>query len=82
MAHDRHERWGARKIKRWLEDLGHCMPAFSTVHNLMARHGLLPGVSPGIPAQGGSNMMQSPLADGFKGHFPFAVTLSSAHPAG
>ncbi|HDV8501509.1 TPA: helix-turn-helix domain-containing protein, partial [Enterobacter bugandensis] len=43
MAHDRHQRWGARKIKRWLEDQGHRMPAFSTVHNLMARHGLLPG---------------------------------------
>ncbi len=37
MAHDRYERWGARKIKRWLEDQGHRMPAFSTVHNLMAR---------------------------------------------
>ncbi|WP_437616675.1 helix-turn-helix domain-containing protein, partial [Erwinia sp. V71] len=50
MAHARHERWGARKIKRWLEDQGHRMPAFSTVHNLMARQGLLPGAAPGIPA--------------------------------
>jgi transposase len=43
MAHCAHDRWGARKIKRWLEDRGHVLPAFSTVHNLMARHGLLPG---------------------------------------
>ena len=26
MAHDRHERWGARKIKRWLEDRGTVCP--------------------------------------------------------
>lgn len=73
MAHDRHERWGARKIKRWLEDQGHTMPAFSTVHNLMARHGLLPGASPGIPATGRfehdapNRLWQMD----FKGHFPF-----------
>ncbi|MBV7407342.1 helix-turn-helix domain-containing protein, partial [Enterobacter sp. ENT03] len=52
MAHARHERWGARKIKRWLEDQGHRIPASSTVHKLMARHGLLPGTAPGIPATG------------------------------
>ena len=26
MAHDRHQRWGARKIKRWLEDQGTVCP--------------------------------------------------------
>ncbi|KJN24930.1 IS481 family transposase, partial [Enterobacter bugandensis] len=73
MAHDRHQRWGARKIKRWLEDQGHRMPAFSTVHNLMARHGLLPGASPGVPATGRfehdapNRLWQMD----FKGHFPF-----------
>lgn len=73
MAHDRHQRWGARKIKRWLEDQGHTMPAFSTVHTLMARHGLLPGTSPGIPATGRfehdapNRLWQMD----FKGHFPF-----------
>ncbi|MCU6330453.1 IS481 family transposase, partial [Enterobacter quasiroggenkampii] len=73
MAHERHARWGARKIKRWLEDRGHRMPAFSTVHNLMARHGLLPGASPGIPATGRfehdapNRLWQMD----FKGHFPF-----------
>lgn len=49
------------------------MPAFSTVHNLMARHGLLPGASPGIPATGRfehdapNRLWQMD----FKGHFPF-----------
>ncbi len=62
MAHGRHQRWGARKIKRWLEDQGHRMPAFSTVHNLMGRHGLLPGASPGVPATG---RFEPALADGF-----------------
>ncbi len=50
MADDRHERW-SRKIKRWLEDQGQTT-AFSTVTYPMARHGLLPGASPGIPATG------------------------------
>ncbi|MEY7823985.1 DDE-type integrase/transposase/recombinase, partial [Enterobacter cloacae] len=73
MAHDRHERWGARKIKRWLEDQGHRMPAFSTVHNLMARHGLLPGTSPGIPATGRfeHDAPNQLWQMDFKGHFPF-----------
>jgi len=35
MVHELHQHWGARKIKRWPED---GMPAFSTVHSLMARH--------------------------------------------
>lgn len=51
-AHALHPRRGARKIKRWLEDRGHSMPAFSTVHSIMARHSLLPGFPPGIPATG------------------------------
>ena len=85
MAHARHERWGARKIKRWLEDRGHTMPAFSTVHNLMARHGLLPGTAPGIPATGRfehdapNRLWQMD----FKG--PLSLwrwPLPSAHPAG
>lgn len=80
MAHERHDRWGARKIKRWLEDAGHVLPAFSTVHNLMARHGLLPGLPPGIPATGRfehSAPNQLWQMD-FKGHFPFAA--GRCHP--
>ncbi|HAT2971331.1 TPA: transposase, partial [Kluyvera intermedia] len=74
MAHCAHERWGARKIKRWLEDRGHVLPAFSTVHNLMARHGLLPGGTPGIPATGRfEHTAPNQLWQmDFKGHFPFA----------
>lgn len=73
IAHAAHARWGARKVKRWLEDQGHAMPACSTVHNLMARHGLLPGLTPGIPATGRfehsapNRLWQMD----FKGHFPF-----------
>ncbi len=64
------------------------MPAFSTVHNLMARHGLLPGTSPGIPATGRfehdapNRLWQMD----FKGHFPFGggrchpLTLLDDHP--
>ena len=80
MAHCAHDRWGARKIKRWLEDRGHVLPAFSTVHNLMARHGLLPGGTPGIPATGRfehSAPNQLWQMD-FKGHFPLANGRS--HP--
>lgn len=80
MAHAEHGAWGARKIKRWLEDNGHVLPAFSTVHNLMTRHGLLPGVPPGIPATGRfehSAPNQLWQMD-FKGHFAFAAGRS--HP--
>lgn len=79
-AHAEHNRWGARKIKRWLEDAGHVLPAFSTVHNLMARHGLLPGLPPGIPATGRfeheapNQLWQMD----FKGHFPFGT--GRCHP--
>ena len=75
---------GARKIKRWLEDRGHGMPAFSTVHNLMARHGLLPGAAPGVPATGRfehaapNRLWQMD----FKGHFPLAAAAATAYPAG
>ena len=80
MAHERHDRWGARKIKRWLEEAGHVLPAFSTVHNLMARHGLLPGLPPGIPATGRfeHDAPNSLWQMDFKGHFPFAA--GRCHP--
>lgn len=79
-AHAEHDRWGARKIKRWLEDAGHVLPAFSTVHNLMARHGLLPGLPPGIPATGRfeHDAPNQLWQMDFKGHFPFAA--GRCHP--
>src|SRR5947208_9124972 len=36
---DRHPFWGARKIRRRLEDEGLMMPAASTVHAILVRHG-------------------------------------------
>src|SRR5687768_512807 len=37
-----HPAWGARKLKRRLEDLGHAgVPARSTVNAILARHGLI-----------------------------------------
>lgn len=72
-THGRHERWGVRKIKRWLRDQGYTMSVSDTVHSLMARHNLLSDVSSGIPATGRfehgtpNRLWQM----GFKGHFPF-----------
>lgn len=34
-----HPKWGARKLRRWLSDRGHAMPAASTVHAILVRHG-------------------------------------------
>lgn len=44
-----HPAWGARKFKRRLEDLGLTLPAVSTVHAVLTRHGLssLKCLSPG-----------------------------------
>lgn len=36
---DEHPAWGARKLKRRLEDLGHAMPARSAVHRVLVRGG-------------------------------------------
>jgi transposase InsO family protein len=36
---DDHPAWGARKIARRLQDLGHSPPAASTVHAILHRHG-------------------------------------------
>ncbi len=39
---DRHPAWGARKIRRWLQDRHKSLPAASTVHAILARHDRLP----------------------------------------
>lgn len=39
-AGTQHPAWGARKLKRLLENQGHAMPAASTVHAILQRHGL------------------------------------------
>jgi transposase InsO family protein len=43
-----HPAWGARKIKAVLERAGHTMPACSTVHQVLKRHGLI------LPGPGGA----------------------------
>jgi transposase InsO family protein len=35
-----HPVWGARKLKAWLTNQGHSLPAASTVHAVLRRHGL------------------------------------------
>ena len=48
---DAHPVWGARKIERCLEREGHASPAFSTVHEILRRHGRVgkPAGSSGQP---------------------------------
>lgn len=47
---DAHPAWGARKIARWLERAGGQVPACSTVHAILARHGRI-AASAGVPGQ-------------------------------
>jgi putative transposase len=47
---DAHPAWGARKIARCLERDGHAVPAVSTVHAILARHGRV-GAPAGPPGQ-------------------------------
>ena len=46
-----HPAWGARKIKAVLERDGHGMPACSTVHQVLKRHGLILPEPSGEPAR-------------------------------
>lgn len=48
---DAHPAWGARKIGRVLEDRGHTVPAVSTIHAILNRHGRIvpPAGTPGQP---------------------------------
>ena len=73
--------WGARKIKRRLEDLGHRMPARSTVNGILARHGLIdPSSSPlHRPARRFERACPNELWQiDFKGHF--ATDAARCHP--
>lgn len=38
---DAHPKWGARKLRRWLIDHDQSMPAVSTVHAILIRHGYI-----------------------------------------
>lgn len=37
----KHPKWGARKLKRRLEDIGESMPCVSTIHGILKRHHLI-----------------------------------------
>jgi Integrase core domain. len=57
--------------KHWLENREHRVSAFSTVHNLMARHDLLLGLAMAAPATGRFEHEAQLWQMDFKGHFPF-----------
>jgi len=78
---DAHPAWGARKIKHRLEGAGHAMPAASTVHAILARHGRI-----SVPTDATRSTYQrfEHLAPNdlwqmdFKGHF--ALRSGRCHP--
>jgi len=68
-----HPVWGARKLKRRLEDLGFTLPAVSTVHAVLTRHGLIQPKEPASPTAVGR--FEHPYPNSlwqmdFKGHVP------------
>lgn len=79
---ERHPAWGARKLKRRLEDLGHHgLPAISTITAILKRHGLvLPEESQKhqtwqrFEAERANDLWQMD----FKGHF--AIRGGRCHP--
>lgn len=76
-----HPAWGARKLARRLEVLGHPMPAVSTVHAVLQRHGLiLPAASRAAQAW---QRFEHPAPNDlwqmdFKGHVP--LQQGRCHP--
>ena len=55
---NQHPAWGARKIRAFLRSAGHEMPAASTVHQVLLRHGRI------VPPQGGPRASLRFEADG------------------
>ena len=76
-----HPAWGARKLKRRLEDLAHPMPARSTVNGILARHGLIDPVDSAkhTPMRRFERAAPNELWQmDFKGHF--ALDAGRCHP--
>ncbi|MBB3342474.1 transposase InsO family protein [Luteimonas sp. RC10] len=76
-----HPAWGARKLARRLEVLGHAMPAVSTVHAVLRRHGLIaPAASQAAqPWQRFEHPAPNDLWQmDFKGHVP--MSRGRCHP--
>ena len=79
---DAHSAWGARKIARCLAREGHDVPAVSTVHAILRRHGRVapPAGTPGQPYRRFEKEAPNLLWQmDFKGHMPLADG-SSCHP--
>lgn len=78
---DTHPAWGARKIKHRLEELGYTMPAVSTVHAILARHGRI-SEQAGASATAFQRFEHAAPNDlwqmDFKGHFP--LRQGRCHP--
>ena len=81
-ARQTHPRWGARKLKRWLENKGvEALPAASTVHAILRRHGCI-SADESVAHQAWKRF-EHPLPNDlwqmdFKGHF--AVGAGRCHP--
>jgi transposase InsO family protein len=79
---DAHPVWGARKIARCLQRAGRDVPAVSTVHAILRRHGrvLPPAGTPGQPYRRFEKEAPNLLWQmDFKGHMPLGDG-SSCHP--
>ena len=79
---DAHPAWGARKIARCLERAGHEVPAVSTVHAILRRHGRVsaPAGTPGQPYRRFEKKAPNQLWQmDFKGHMPLGDG-TSCHP--
>lgn len=76
-----HSAWGARKLKRRLEDLGHDLPARSTVNGILVRHGLIDPIQSAQHTALQRFARQQPnelWQMDFKGHF--ATDAGRCHP--
>jgi transposase InsO family protein len=79
---DAHPAWGARKIARCLARDGHAVPAVSTVHAILRRHGRVatPAGTPGQPYRRFEKEAPNLLWQmDFKGHMRLGDS-SSCHP--
>jgi transposase InsO family protein len=79
---DAHPAWGARKIACCLERAGHDVPAVSTVHAILRRHGRIapPAGMPGQPYRRFEKEAPNLLWQmDFKGHVPLG-NGTSCHP--